>query len=52
MKLYYNTVSPTLMRILNELMRLDSLKDFRLVGDGEQLTVNSEQLTTASRYVH
>lgn len=32
MKLYHDTVSPTLMRILNELMRLDSLKDFRLVG--------------------
>jgi len=32
MKLYYNTVSPTLKQILDCLMRLDSLKDFRLVG--------------------
>ena len=32
MKLYYNTVSPTLMKILSQLMRLDSLRDFRLVG--------------------
>lgn len=32
MNLHYNTISPTLKQILDQLMSLDSLKDFRLVG--------------------
>lgn len=32
MELHYNTISPTLRQILEQLMKLDSLKDFRLVG--------------------
>ena len=32
MKLHYETVSPTLQRILHQLMELESLRDFRLVG--------------------
>lgn len=32
MKLHYETVSPTLQRTLHQLMELESLRDFRLVG--------------------
>ena len=32
MILYYETVSPTLQRILHQLMELKSLRGFRLVG--------------------
>lgn len=32
MKLHYETVSPTLLKILHQLMTLDSLRGFRLVG--------------------
>lgn len=32
MSLHYDTVSPTLQRMLHQLMELESLRDFRLVG--------------------
>lgn len=52
--LYYNTVTPLLRKILNDLMQADAFKDFRLVGGtalslyrGHRMSVDIDLFTDA-----